>query len=206
MGASRLRVGTSDDRPGEAEIGKRSDVPARHQPCMPRNGVGLGKIGSDGNRQHGGEPLLRTKPRDPRRHLVVTPGGGHGRSGSLGRHECILGAVDLGRGTGPLCDNAPTSPRGADILHSDPCSPRIFTMTMKRYWALPLALAGGVAIGAACGLRRKAERVQGSKRQHKENLQTWEDEGGSLAAPATAGSRASVAPHAAATPTGNPAP
>ena len=59
-------------------------------------------------------------------------------------------------------------------------------MTMNRYWALPLALAGGVAIGAALTLRRRNERGQAGKRQHKEDLQAWEDEGGSLATPATA--------------------
>ena len=69
-------------------------------------------------------------------------------------------------------------------------------MTMNRYWALPLALAGGVAIGAAFGLHRKAERRETGKRQHKEGLQAWEDEGGSLAAPATARSRSSVPPQA----------
>jgi hypothetical protein len=52
-------------------------------------------------------------------------------------------------------------------------------MTMNRHWALPLALVGGVAIG-------RSERVQGRKRQHKQDLQAWEDEGGSLPTPAAA--------------------
>ncbi|MEO8302676.1 MAG: hypothetical protein ABI724_01020 [Betaproteobacteria bacterium] len=79
-------------------------------------------------------------------------------------------------------------------------------MTMNRYWALPLALAGGVAIGAAFGLHRKAQRGQTAKLQHKQDLQAWEDEGGSLATPATARSRSSVPPRAAATSTRNPKP
>ena len=56
-------------------------------------------------------------------------------------------------------------------------------MTMNRLWALPLALVGGVAIGAALALRRgKGHRH--ARRQHKEDLQAWEGEGGSLAIPA----------------------
>ena len=59
-------------------------------------------------------------------------------------------------------------------------------MTMKRYWALPLALAGGVAIGAAFAMQRRTERRLAGKQQHKQNLHAWEGEGGSLATPATA--------------------
>ncbi len=59
-------------------------------------------------------------------------------------------------------------------------------MTMKRYWALPLALAGGMAIGAAFAMQRRTERRLSGKLQHKQDLHAWESEGGSLATPATA--------------------
>lgn len=62
-------------------------------------------------------------------------------------------------------------------------------MTMNRHWALPLALVGGVAIGAALTLRRRNGRGQARKQQHKQDLQAWEDEGGSLATPAAAQTR-----------------
>ncbi|MEP7181980.1 MAG: hypothetical protein ABI886_07330 [Betaproteobacteria bacterium] len=58
-------------------------------------------------------------------------------------------------------------------------------MSMNTRWALPLALIGGVAVGAAFTLRRRTERRHVAKRQLKEGLQNWEDEGGSLATPAT---------------------
>lgn len=54
-------------------------------------------------------------------------------------------------------------------------------MTTYRRWVVPLALVGGAAIGAALTLRRGEERRLATKRQHKENLQAWEGEGGSLA-------------------------
>jgi hypothetical protein len=57
-------------------------------------------------------------------------------------------------------------------------------MTMYRRWVLPLALFGGAAIGAALILRRGEERRLATKQQHKEDLQAWEGEGGSLAMPA----------------------
>ena len=59
-------------------------------------------------------------------------------------------------------------------------------MTMNRRWALPLALVGGMAVGAALTLRHRTERRHREKRQHKHNVQAWEGEGGSLATPATA--------------------
>lgn len=56
-------------------------------------------------------------------------------------------------------------------------------MTMKKLWALPLALIGGVAIGAAL-TRRRSKQHHAKERHHKEGLQAWEGEGGSLAGPA----------------------
>ena len=58
-------------------------------------------------------------------------------------------------------------------------------MTMNRRWTLPLVLAGGAAIGAALTLGRRAARHDAKKRQHTEDLQAWEGEGGNLAPPAT---------------------
>jgi len=57
-------------------------------------------------------------------------------------------------------------------------------MTMYRRWVSPLALFGGAAIGAALIVRRGEERRLAMKQQHKENLQAWESEGGSLTMPA----------------------
>lgn len=57
-------------------------------------------------------------------------------------------------------------------------------MTINRLWALTLALAGGVAIGAALSVRQRNER-HAKHRQHKHDLQNWEGEGGSVATPAT---------------------
>jgi hypothetical protein len=57
-------------------------------------------------------------------------------------------------------------------------------MAMNRYWALPLALAGGVAIGAAFAMQRRTGRQRAGRQQHKQDLHTWEGEGGSLATPA----------------------
>ena len=54
-------------------------------------------------------------------------------------------------------------------------------MAINRHWALPLALVGGMAVGAALALRRRDERRHATKRQHKQDLHAWEDEGGNLA-------------------------
>jgi hypothetical protein len=56
-------------------------------------------------------------------------------------------------------------------------------MTTYRRWVLPLALAGGAAIGAVLTLRLREERGLATKRQHREDLQAWEGEGGSVAMP-----------------------
>ena len=56
-------------------------------------------------------------------------------------------------------------------------------MTTYRRWVLPLALVGGAAIGAALTLRRGEERRLATRQQHKEDLQAWEGEGGSVARP-----------------------
>jgi hypothetical protein len=58
-------------------------------------------------------------------------------------------------------------------------------MTTYRRWMLPLALVGGAAIGAALTLRRGEERRLATRQQHKEDLQAWEGEGGSVAMPPT---------------------
>ena len=58
-------------------------------------------------------------------------------------------------------------------------------MTMNRRWALPLVLVGGAASGAALTLRRRIAHHNAKKRQHTEDLQAWEGEGGNLATPAT---------------------
>ena len=63
-------------------------------------------------------------------------------------------------------------------------------MTIDIRWAVPLALFGGVVVGAALTTRRRKVRRQTKKREHKEGLHAWEGEGGSLAAPAPA-----IAPH-----------
>jgi len=54
-------------------------------------------------------------------------------------------------------------------------------MEINRRWALPLALIGGLAVGAAFTLRRRNEHRHADRRQHKHDLQDWEGEGGSLA-------------------------
>ena len=58
-------------------------------------------------------------------------------------------------------------------------------MEISKRWALPLALIGGLAVGAAMTLRRKTA-ARHNDRQHKLDLQDWEGEGGSLATPAAA--------------------
>lgn len=64
-------------------------------------------------------------------------------------------------------------------------------MTMKRRWALPLALVGVMAIGAALTLRRSGKHHHAKERHHNEGLQAWEGEGGSLAIPAMPASSSS---------------
>jgi hypothetical protein len=59
-------------------------------------------------------------------------------------------------------------------------------MTISRRWVLPLAIAGGMAIGAAFTMRRRDDRRRAERQSHKEDVHAWEGEGGSLAAPATA--------------------
>ena len=56
-------------------------------------------------------------------------------------------------------------------------------MALNRIWVLPLALLGGMAVGAAFMLDRRRQHRHGEKRQHKENLQSWEGEGGGLVTP-----------------------
>jgi hypothetical protein len=56
-------------------------------------------------------------------------------------------------------------------------------MTTYRRWVLPLALVGGAAIGAVLTLRLREERGVATTRQHREDLQAWEGEGGSVAMP-----------------------
>lgn len=56
-------------------------------------------------------------------------------------------------------------------------------MTINRLWALPLALIGGLAVGAAFTLRRRNERVDAKNLQKKHDLQDWEGDGGSVATP-----------------------
>jgi hypothetical protein len=58
-------------------------------------------------------------------------------------------------------------------------------MTTYRRWMLPLAVVGGAAIGAALTVRRGQARRLATKQQHKEDLQAWEGEGGSVATPPT---------------------
>ena len=50
-------------------------------------------------------------------------------------------------------------------------------MTSNRFFYLSLAMAGCTAAAYAIG--RHTRQVE--KQQHKEDLRTWEDEGGSLA-------------------------
>ena len=54
-------------------------------------------------------------------------------------------------------------------------------MTSNRFFYLSLAMAGCTAAAYAIG--RHTHHVE--KQQHKEDLRTWEDEGGHLAAPET---------------------
>jgi len=64
-------------------------------------------------------------------------------------------------------------------------------MTTYRRWTLPLVLAAGAAIGAALTVRRHAAHHDAKRRQHTDDLQAWEGEGGNLAPPATP----ATAPH-----------
>ena len=59
-------------------------------------------------------------------------------------------------------------------------------ITKARHWALPLALLGGMAVGAALTLSKRSDHRRATKQQHKEDLHAWEDEGGSVVAPAGA--------------------
>ncbi len=64
-------------------------------------------------------------------------------------------------------------------------------MRLNRHWAIPLALAGGMAIGASLTLHRRNERRQAERRQQREDIRAWEGEGGSIgAAGAAAGTTA----------------
>jgi hypothetical protein len=67
-------------------------------------------------------------------------------------------------------------------------------MTTHRRWALPLAVAGGAAVGAVLALLWRSKRRHVAMEQDKENLQAWEGEGGSLVVPASAQSRTLVSP------------
>jgi hypothetical protein len=58
-------------------------------------------------------------------------------------------------------------------------------MRINRQWALPLAMIGGVALGAALTLRQRSARRHAENREHKEDVQAWEAEGGALAVPAS---------------------
>jgi hypothetical protein len=71
------------------------------------------------------------------------------------------------------------------MLRFDACTCRRTTMTTRKLWALPFALVGGMAVGAALALRRRHERRHAEKHQARYDLQAWEGEGGSLAPPAT---------------------
>jgi hypothetical protein len=44
-----------------------------------------------------------------------------------------------------------------------------------------LALAGGVALGAALTLRLRRQDLHAEKRQHKQDVKAWEGEGGNHA-------------------------
>ena len=55
------------------------------------------------------------------------------------------------------------------------------TMIIRRFFILTLAMAGCAAATYAIG--RRSHRLE--KQQHKEDLRTWEDEGGNLAPSAT---------------------
>ena len=54
-------------------------------------------------------------------------------------------------------------------------------MMMNKWWAMTLAAIGGGIIAYACAIAPRAERRLTERRQHKEDLQTWEGEGGNLA-------------------------
>jgi hypothetical protein len=78
-----------------------------------------------------------------------------------------------------------TDAASRDVQAADRLRPtKEITMTTKRFWALPLALVGGMAIGTAFAMQRRTERRLAGKRQHKQDLHAWEGEGGSLATPA----------------------
>jgi hypothetical protein len=61
---------------------------------------------------------------------------------------------------------------------------REIEMNYRKLWAVPLAMAGCAAVGAALTLRLRQERRHIEKQEHREGLRSWEGEGGSPAAPA----------------------
>lgn len=54
-------------------------------------------------------------------------------------------------------------------------------MINNRLWALPLAFVGGIAFGTAMMLRWRAEQRERQRAQFRQDIQTWEAEGGNLA-------------------------
>lgn len=67
-------------------------------------------------------------------------------------------------------------------------------MTTYRRWAIPLVVAGCAAVGTALAFSRQTKGRHVAKQQHKENLQSWEGEGGSLHTPAAAQPLPSASP------------
>jgi hypothetical protein len=55
-------------------------------------------------------------------------------------------------------------------------------MKMNHRWALPLALVAGTILGATLNQRSRTVKRKGDRLMHKENVSTWEGEGGGLAA------------------------
>lgn len=55
-------------------------------------------------------------------------------------------------------------------------------MKMNHRWAILLALVAGTTIGATLNSRSRTTKRHGERVKHKENLRTWEGEGGGLAA------------------------
>jgi hypothetical protein len=85
-----------------------------------------------------------------------------------------------------VCVIAPTDGRAPVTLQFDPHSRGKFNMTMYRRLALPIVLAGCAALGTALMVFRRNTRRGVATQQHKENLQSWEGEGGSHLVPAAA--------------------
>jgi hypothetical protein len=82
-----------------------------------------------------------------------------------------------------VCVIAPTDGRAPVNLQFDPHSRGKFNMAMYRRLALPIVLAGCAALGTALMVFRRSARRGVATQQHKENLQSWEGEGGSHLAP-----------------------